>query len=105
MPVVSGSRPRKAAIDQPPELRLPPHPIRSTDKDADGDPPLMAPDNLTFLGGLLMGLASSLHCASMCGAIASSLMFGFATGEGPSDRARALAPPMPVASLCMSRRA
>lgn len=50
----------------------------------------MAPDNLTFLGGLLMGLASSLHCASMCGAIASSLMFAFSTGEGPSDRARAL---------------
>ena len=50
----------------------------------------MAPDNLTFLGGLLMGLASSLHCASMCGAIASSLMFAFSTGEAASDRARAL---------------
>ena len=37
----------------------------------------MAPDSLTFLGGLLMGLASSLHCAGMCGAIASSLMFAF----------------------------
>jgi hypothetical protein len=32
---------------------------------------------LTLGGGLLLGLASSLHCAGMCGPIASSLMFGF----------------------------
>lgn len=40
---------------------------------------------LTLGGGLLLGLASSLHCAGMCGPIASSLMFGF------GGRARALA--------------
>jgi uncharacterized protein len=50
----------------------------------------MAPDSLTFLGGLLMGLASSLHCAGMCGAIASSLMFAFSPGEAPAQRARTL---------------
>ncbi|RBP08186.1 hypothetical protein DFR50_12631 [Roseiarcus fermentans] len=50
----------------------------------------MAPDSLTFLGGLLLGLASSLHCAGMCGAIASTLMFAFASGETEADRARAL---------------
>jgi sulfite exporter TauE/SafE len=50
----------------------------------------MAPDSLTFLGGLLMGLASSLHCAGMCGAIASSLMFAFSPGESPAERARTL---------------
>jgi len=37
----------------------------------------MAPSSLDFGGGLLMGLASSLHCAGMCGAIASSLALGF----------------------------
>lgn len=31
---------------------------------------------ISFLGGLLLGFASSLHCAAMCGAIASSLMIG-----------------------------
>jgi sulfite exporter TauE/SafE len=46
----------------------------------------MVLSSLTLAGGLLLGLASSLHCASMCGPIAASLMFGF----GPS-RARALA--------------
>ncbi len=50
----------------------------------------MAPDSLTLLGGLLLGLASSLHCAGMCGAIASSLMFAFAPGEGDGGRLRAL---------------
>lgn len=50
----------------------------------------MAPDSLTLLGGLLLGLASSLHCAGMCGAIASSLMFAFAPGERDVDRVRAL---------------
>ncbi len=42
----------------------------------------MAPSSLTFVGGLLMGLASSLHCAGMCGAIASSLLFTFDPGGG-----------------------
>ena len=46
----------------------------------------MAPDSLTLLGGLLLELASSLHCAGMCGAIASSLMFAFATGEREAER-------------------
>jgi uncharacterized protein len=50
----------------------------------------MAPDSLTFLGGLLMGLASSLHCAGMCGAIASSLMFAFSPGGATAERARTL---------------
>ncbi len=45
----------------------------------------MVLNSLTFGGGLLLGLASSLHCASMCGPIAASLTFGF----GP-NRARAL---------------
>lgn len=50
----------------------------------------MAPDSVTFLGGLLLGLASSLHCAGMCGAIASSLMFAFSAGGRQGDRMRAL---------------
>ncbi len=51
----------------------------------------MAPDGLTFLGGLMLGIASSLHCASMCGAIASSLMFAFSPdGAAAADRARPL---------------
>ena len=50
----------------------------------------MAPDSFTLLGGLLLGLASSLHCAGMCGAIASSLMFAFAPGEDEAERLRAL---------------
>lgn len=50
----------------------------------------MPPDSLTFLGGLLLGLASSLHCAGMCGAIASSLMFAFSPGGEDRDRVRAL---------------
>lgn len=41
----------------------------------------MAPIAVTFSGGLLMGLASSLHCAGMCGGIATSVMFGFARGS------------------------
>ena len=50
----------------------------------------MTPHSLTFMGGLLMGLASSFHCAGMCGAIASSLMFAFGAGGGPGERVRAL---------------
>jgi uncharacterized protein len=37
----------------------------------------MVLSSLTLGGGLLLGLASSLHCAGMCGPIATSLMFGF----------------------------
>jgi sulfite exporter TauE/SafE len=50
----------------------------------------MALDSLTFAGGLMMGLASSLHCAGMCGAIASSLMFAFSPADGRGERLRAL---------------
>ncbi len=50
----------------------------------------MAPDGLTFVGGLLLGLASSLHCVGMCGAIASSVMFAFSPSDAAVDRARAL---------------
>jgi len=50
----------------------------------------MAPDSFTLLGGLLLGLASSLHRAGMCGAIASSLMFAFSPGDGEGERVRAL---------------
>lgn len=39
-------------------------------------------EELTFLGGLLLGLASTPHCAAMCGGIASSIVM-CAT---PSDR-------------------
>lgn len=49
----------------------------------------MAPVSLTFAGGLLMGLASSLHCAGMCGGIASSLMFAFSPEDDPGARIRA----------------
>ncbi len=48
----------------------------------------MTPVSLTFSGGLLMGLASSLHCAGMCGAIASSLLMTFDPNAGPAARAR-----------------
>ena len=50
----------------------------------------MAFEPLTFLSGLLLGLASSLHCAGMCGPIASSLMFAFSPGDDQGDRARTL---------------
>lgn len=32
---------------------------------------------ISFLGGFLLGLASSLHCAGMCGPIASSVLIAF----------------------------
>ena len=48
----------------------------------------MTPISLTFAGGLLMGLASSLHCAGMCGAIASSLLMAFDPGAGPAARSQ-----------------
>lgn len=36
---------------------------------------MMNPGDIGFLAGLLLGLASALHCAGMCGGIAASLMF------------------------------
>jgi hypothetical protein len=43
------------------------------------------------MGGLLLGLASSLHCAGMCGGIGASLAMGFAPDKGLKARAKALA--------------
>ena len=50
----------------------------------------MGASGLTFFGGLLMGLASSLHCAGMCGSIASSMMLLLEPKGGARERARAL---------------
>jgi sulfite exporter TauE/SafE len=46
--------------------------------------------SLTFMGGLLLGLASSLHCAGMCGGIGSSLTLTFAREGGTGARLKAL---------------
>ncbi len=43
----------------------------------------------SFLGGALLGLASALHCAGMCGGIASSLVMVF-NPQSTADRARIL---------------
>jgi len=43
----------------------------------------------SLLGGTLLGLASALHCAGMCGGIASSLVMVF-NPTGPGERARVL---------------
>ena len=45
---------------------------------------------LSLAGGVLAGLASSLHCVGMCGGIASSLTLTLAPGAGPMARARTL---------------
>lgn len=42
--------------------------------------------SLTLTGGLLMGLASSIHCLGMCGGIVSSLHFATAPAEGTAAR-------------------
>ena len=49
-------------------------------------------EELTFLGGLLLGLASTPHCAAMCGGIASTITFCASPGaERPlQSRARTL---------------
>ncbi|QFR33456.1 sulfite exporter TauE/SafE family protein [Ancylobacter sp. TS-1] len=46
--------------------------------------------DLSFIGGLLLGLASSLHCAGMCGGIASGLLMAFDPGQGRAARLRVL---------------
>lgn len=46
--------------------------------------------DLTFLGGLLLGFTSSLHCAGMCGGIAASMMFAFDRSASGTDRERIL---------------
>lgn len=42
-------------------------------------------EQINFLGGLLLGLASALHCAAMCGGIAGSLLMAMAP---PGDQRR-----------------
>ena len=46
--------------------------------------------DLSFIGGLILGFASSLHCAGMCGGIASGLLLAFEPGRGPGARLRVL---------------
>lgn len=46
--------------------------------------------DLTFFGGLMLGFASSLHCAGMCGGIASGLLLAFDTSGRPLRRAQVL---------------
>lgn len=43
-------------------------------------------DDLSILGGLLAGFASSLHCVGMCSGIAASLMFTLAPDAGERER-------------------
>jgi hypothetical protein len=51
---------------------------------------MIEPSPLSFLGGLLLGLASSLHCSAMCGGIGSGLML-VAGAHVPGRRAKVLA--------------
>lgn len=46
--------------------------------------------DLSFIGGLILGFASSLHCAGMCGGIASGVLLAFEPGRGPGARLRVL---------------
>lgn len=50
----------------------------------------MDASDLTLLGGLMLGFASSLHCAGMCGGIASGLLFAFDRDTTTAGRARVL---------------
>ena len=45
----------------------------------------MESGDLTFLGGLLLGYASSLHCAGMCGGIAAGVLFAFDGRNAPES--------------------
>lgn len=45
---------------------------------------------LSFMGGLLLGLASMPHCAAMCGPIASSYLFYAAPNTSTKSRAQIL---------------
>lgn len=49
----------------------------------------MAVSEFSFLGGMVLGFASTLHCAGMCGGIATSLTLMFAP-ETPAERLRVL---------------
>lgn len=50
----------------------------------------MAVSEFSFLGGMVLGFASTLHCAGMCGGIATSLTLMFAP-QTSADRVRILA--------------
>jgi sulfite exporter TauE/SafE len=47
-------------------------------------------EQINFLGGLLLGLASALHCAAMCGGIAGSLLMAMTPPGGRRGQAVAL---------------
>lgn len=49
----------------------------------------MAVSEFSFLGGMVLGFASTLHCAGMCGGIATSLTLMFAP-QTTGDRVRIL---------------
>lgn len=49
----------------------------------------MAISEFSFLGGMVLGFASTLHCAGMCGGIATSLTLLFAP-QSAGERARVL---------------
>lgn len=49
----------------------------------------MAVSEFSFLGGMALGFASSLHCAGMCGGIATSVTLMFAPSSS-AERARIL---------------
>ena len=44
----------------------------------------------TIVGGALVGLASTLHCAGMCGPIGSGLLFTVAPDRSPRQRLKAI---------------
>lgn len=46
--------------------------------------------SLTLLGGLILGLVSSLHCVVMCGGVGGALSMTLGRSEAMGDRARAL---------------
>lgn len=50
----------------------------------------MFPSSLTIVAGMLMGFASSLHCAGMCGSIGSALMLTTQPEADMGQRARML---------------
>lgn len=50
----------------------------------------MAVSEFSFLGGMVLGFASTLHCAGMCGGIATSLTLMFQP-QSAGERARILA--------------
>ena len=47
-------------------------------------------EEIGFIGGLLLGLASALHCAGMCGGIAGSLLMTLSPRRSPSGQALTL---------------